>query len=194
MAARLFRLLLEWIAAAGLILGLAGLVAAGLITRDGLTDRVWPSDVIVIFGTRVDPDGAPSPLLKARLDRAVELYQEGISRNFIVSGGVGQEGFNEATVMRDYLVKNGIPDTNVWLDDNGDTTLLTAQNAAELMRQQGWQSAVLVSQFYHLPRAVLAFEQSGVVEVGSAHSDGFFIQDLFSLAREVIAYPVYWLR
>jgi len=194
MTSRILRHLLGWIAWPGVILGLAALIAAALITRDGLSDRVWPADVIVIFGNRIEPDGTPSVWLKARLDRAVELYKEGISRNFIVSGGVGREGFNEASVMQAYLVRSGIPDTNIWLDDHGDTTHLTAQNAAELMRQQGWQSAILVSQFYHLPRASLAFEQAGVVSVGSAHSDGFFIQDLPSLARELIAYPVYYFR
>jgi vancomycin permeability regulator SanA len=193
MPARL-RPLLPWVLWPASILILAALLAALLIAKDGFSDRIWPADVIVIFGGRIEADGTPSGWLKVRLDRAVELYHEGISRNFIVSGEAGKQGFDETRVMQAYLVQQGIPDTSIWLDDRGSSTWLTAQNAAEVMRQQGWQSAVLVSQFYQLPRASLAFTQAGVVSVGRAHSDGFFIEDLPSLALEVIAYPLYWLR
>ena len=183
----------RWLAFLVGILGLLVLFGMAWIAKEGLTNQVWPVDVLVVFGNRIDPGGVPSPWLKARLDRAVELYREGVSTQFIVSGGMGKEGFDEARMMQAYLVRQGIPDTNIWLDDHGDNTLLTAQHAAERMRQQGWSSAILVSQFYHLPRARLAFQQAGVDPVGSAAANGFFTGDLPGLLREVFAYPAYWL-
>jgi uncharacterized SAM-binding protein YcdF (DUF218 family) len=186
------RILISWLGRIALFLGLVVLLAAGMIAKDGFTDRVWPADAVVVLGGRVNPDGLPSPWLKARLDRALELYREGISRNIIVSGMAGKDGFNEARVMQAYLARNGVPEAHIWLDNSADTTWDSAQQVSETMRQQGWGSAVLVSQFYHLPRATLAFQRAGVAEVGSSPADGFFPGDLPGLLGEVLAYPYYW--
>jgi uncharacterized SAM-binding protein YcdF (DUF218 family) len=180
----------QWLVWTGLILVLPLLFGAVWIAKEGLLDRVWPSDLLVVFGSRIDPDGQPSLGLRARLDRAVELYQEGISRQILVSGGLGRDGFDEAAIMHAYLVEKGVPDTIIWLDNRGDTTQLSAEHTAELMRQQGWTSAVLISQFYHLPRARLIFERAGVEQVGSAHAEEFFIGDGPGLLAEVAEYAL----
>ena|SRR5215475_8231288 len=74
------------------------------ILLDGLTDNVTESDVGIVLGSKVMPDGTPSARLRARLDKADELFQQGMFKYVIVSGGTAQEGHSEARVMADYLV------------------------------------------------------------------------------------------
>ena len=177
----------------------AGVVAIGAliaisIAIDGLVDQIHPADVAIVPGNRVNPDGKPSSWLRARLDRTFELYQAGLFRHVIVSGGFGKEGFDEGDVMKAYLVSAGIPEGNVLVDHDGYDTYLTAQNSAGLMAARGWKSAMVVSQFYQIPRAKLALHRFGVAQVYSAHAQGLTTNGLVSLAREVPAYGVYYFR
>lgn len=83
------------------------------IIIDGLNDELKPVDTAVVLGNKVEDDGQPSERLKARLDRTLELYGEGYFALVIVSGGIGKEGFDEAKVMKSYLLANGIPEQNI---------------------------------------------------------------------------------
>lgn len=173
-------------ALSGAFLGCAGIVA------DGLIDDVRPADTAVVLGSKVMPDVRPSARLQARLDRAVELYRDGVVRFVIASGGTGKEGFSEARVMAAVLVEAGLPVEAVILDEQGDTTQATAVNAARIMQERGLTSAVVVSQYFHISRSRLALERAGVSPVHSAHARYFELRDLYSIAREAVALPVYW--
>jgi len=182
------------------IRGLAGATAAGallfavcggLIVADGLTDEVRHSDVAVVLGSKVHPDGTPSPRLRARLGRALELYREGWTSRILVSGGTGVEGVPEGTAMKHWLVSQGVPEAAVIVDDQGVDTRATARNAAALMRAHDLHSAIVVSQYFHIPRTKLAFAQEGLPGVGSAHPDYFEFRDLYALAREIPGYASY---
>jgi vancomycin permeability regulator SanA len=98
------------------------LATALVIVVDGLSDNLHRADVAVIPGNTVLPDGKPSPRLQARLDRALQLYRQEYFSTIIVSGGFGQEGYDEATVMKRYLVEHDTPDAQVILDQHGDNT------------------------------------------------------------------------
>lgn len=167
---------------------------AVFIVTDGLVDEVHSADVAIVLGNTVNPDGNPSPRLQARLDKTIELYQKGLFPNIIVSGGVGIEGFDEAVVMRQYLIDQNIPADSIFLDSEGRTTNLTAKNSARIMTQQNWQSAMIVSQYFHISRTRLAFTKYGISPVYSAHANYFELRDLYSIAREVIGYFSYILR
>jgi vancomycin permeability regulator SanA len=86
-----------------LMLLMAPLALVIAILLDGLTDNVAKSDVGIVLGSKVMPDGTPSARLRARLDKADELFQLGMFKSVIVSGGTGKEGRSEARVMADYL-------------------------------------------------------------------------------------------
>jgi uncharacterized SAM-binding protein YcdF (DUF218 family) len=173
---------------------LAFILAATLIVADGLTDDIHAADVAIVPGNTVEKDGRPSARLRARLDQTVSLYRQGLFPNVIVSGGVGSEGFDEAEVMKRYLVENGVPDDRIHVDSGGATTYLTARNAARMMRENGWHSAMVVSQYFHVPRRRLALKRSGVAPVFSAHAQYFELRDVYSIAREVFGYGAYLLR
>jgi uncharacterized SAM-binding protein YcdF (DUF218 family) len=176
-----------------LLAGIAAFaLAAGLIVLSGLRDDVRAADVAVVLGTTANPDGTPSPRLAARLDAAAGLYRRGIVRNVIVSGGVGKEGVDESAVMKRYLAARGIPADRIVADSLGLTTAATARNAAAIMRGNGWSSAVVVSQYFHVPRCRLALRRAGIAPVYSAHARYFEMRDLYSIAREVVGYPAYF--
>jgi vancomycin permeability regulator SanA len=173
---------------------LAFTLAATLIVADGLTDDIHAADVAIVPGNTVEKDGRPSARLQARLDQTVALYRQGLFPDVIVSGGVGREGFDEAEVMKRYLVEKGVPEGHVHVDSGGATTYLTARNATRIMREHGWQSAMVVSQYFHVPRMRLALKRSGITPVFSAHAKYFELRDVYSIAREVVGYGAYLLR
>jgi vancomycin permeability regulator SanA len=165
-----------------------------LIVADGLRDDIHTADVAIVLGNTVESDGRPSARLQARLDKAVELYRDGLFRHVIVSGGTGVEGFNEAEVMKRYLISQGVPEGHIVADVEGLTTSLTARNAARAMKERGWQSALVISQYFHISRTRLAVESYGVRPVYSAHAEYFELRDVYSIAREVIGYAAYLMR
>lgn len=173
---------------------LAFTLAAALIVADGLTDYLHAADVAIVPGNTVEKDGRPSARLGARLDQTIALYRQGLFREVIVSGGVGSEGFDEAEVMKRYLVERGVPEGSIHVDSGGATTHLTARNASRMMRENGWQSALVVTQYFHVPRMRLAMQRSGVTPVFSAHAPYFERRDVYSIAREVVGYVAYLLR
>lgn len=177
-----------------LILTLVGVVSAGMIGWDGLTDELAVADVGVVLGSKVEQDGSVSPRLKARLDKAVELYKKGWFPKIVVSGGVGKEGYDEAVVMRRYLVEQGIPAADIFVDGAGINTYFTAKYSAHLVAEHHWKSALVISQYFHISRTRLALERFGVPRVYSAHADFFEIRDVYSLGREVVAYAYYLIR
>jgi len=167
---------------------------ACFITAFGLYDRVEKADALVVLGNQVGSDGKPSLRLQARLDKAILLYRQGYAPVIIVSGGMEPNGFDEALVMKTYLLQNDILEKNIYLDDQGINTYSTARNVSILLKSKGWDSVIVVSQFYHLARTKLAFEKFGEPVVYSAHADFFEPRDFYSLGREVIALVDYSLR
>lgn len=188
------RRLMRWIIGTVVAGGAALTLCAGLIVADGLTDEVRPSDVAVVLGSKVNPDGTPSPRLAARLGRALELYRAAVTPRILVSGGTGIEGVPEGTAMKRWLVSKGVPDAAIIVDDQGVDTRATARNATALMRAHDLHSAIVVSQYFHIPRTRLAFAQEGQRGLGSAHPDYFELRDLYAIAREVPGYASYLLR
>ncbi|HKQ99342.1 MAG TPA: YdcF family protein [Pyrinomonadaceae bacterium] len=180
------------VTAAALVLAFA--VSAALIVIDGLSDEIGAADVAIVLGSKVEAGGVPSTRLRARLDKALELYRQGLFPEIIVSGGTGDEGFDEAAVMKGYLVREGVPEERIHVDSGGANTYLTAQNSSRMMKERGWQSALVISQYFHISRTKLALRRSGVSTVFSAHADLFEFRDIYSTVREVFGYGAYLLR
>jgi vancomycin permeability regulator SanA len=171
----------------------AFLLAAAAIALSGLNDQLAHADAIVVLGNTVAPDGTPSPRLRARLDCALDAYQQKLAPLLIVTGGVGKEGFDEAAVMADYLVQHGVPRAAVLIDSAGNDTAASAVNVARIARARKLNSVLVASQYFHLPRASLAFARAGVPVAGHIHARYFEARDLYSLAREVIGLGAYFL-
>lgn len=177
----------------GLLLLAALCAAPGVwIGVSGLRDHLAPADAIVVLGNTVGPDGRPSPRLRGRLDAALKAYRSNLAPLLIVSGGTGKEGFDEALVMADYLVAQGVPREAVLADSDGIDTAATALNVARMGRERNIRSVLVATQFFHVPRSRLALSLAGLDVVGNVHADYFEARDIYSLAREVVALAAHY--
>lgn len=161
------------------------------IVTDGLNDELKTVDVAVVLGNKVELDGYPSDRLKARLDKSAQLYNEGYFNYIIVSGGIGKEGFDEAKVMKNYLINKGIAEDIIIEDHNGYNSYMTAKNSKLIMDDLNVESVMIITQYYHITRTKLAFKKVGYENVYSAHAEIFELRDIYSILREFPAYYKY---
>jgi uncharacterized SAM-binding protein YcdF (DUF218 family) len=141
--------------------------AAYRIWDQGNRDERPPADAIVVMGA-AQYDGRPSPVFAARLDHAIELFHEGIAPRLIVTGGK-QEGdrTTEAASARIYAVQHDVPDEAILTEDQSRTTLQSIRGVAAVMRGQGIQSAVFVSDPSHMLRVLRMASDEGITAFGS---------------------------
>ena len=124
------------------------------------------ADAIVVFGA-AEYAGRPSPVYRARLDHAFDLFQKGLAPVVITTGGAGQDpNFNEGGVGRDYLVRRGIPDQKLIAETQSSDTAQSASRVANIMRANGMRTCIAVSDAYHVFRIRALLVHEGVqVEV-----------------------------
>nr|WP_307851356.1 ElyC/SanA/YdcF family protein [Nocardiopsis sp. MG754419] len=127
------------------------------------TEDVPERAVAVVLGAGVRPDGLPSHLLAQRLELAVELYEAERVRAVLVTGDNGVEHYNETDTMRDYLIDAGIPADRIVGDHAGFDTWDSCARAAEIF---GVEEAVVLSQEFHVPRAINLCRAAGIDAVG----------------------------
>src|SRR5471032_1175848 len=173
---------------------LAFLLGTAALVLSGLHDQLAQADMIVVPGNTIAPDGRPSPRLQARLDVALKQFRERRAPRIFVSGGTGKEGFDEAASMASYLRLQGVPDSAIIEDNQGWTTEATARNAAAYLRGHGLQTAMVATQYFHVPRFRLALERAGIAVSGNVHAPYFELRDLYSVPRETMAYAVYYTK
>jgi uncharacterized SAM-binding protein YcdF (DUF218 family) len=138
------------------LLGLGMIVAAGS----------WPSereaDAILVLGA-AQYNGRPSPVLRARLDHALDLHDRGLAPLLIFTGGVGVgDTLSEAEVARSYAIRHGVPDSLILIERHGVTSAQSVGAAAALMRAHGLESALVVSDAYHMMRLELLVRRAGI--------------------------------
>jgi len=137
------------------------------IRRQAASDEARPADAIVVLGA-AQYNGAPSPVLKARLDHAFDLEEQALAPIVITSGGRGGDPhFTEAGVGRDYLVQAGVAEENVLAEDRGETTYDTVRAVAELLHRRHKSTCIAVSDGFHLYRVKLMFKAEGISAFGS---------------------------
>lgn len=159
-------------------LGLAGLAAvAGPAVFVKLTARphtftvssVPKTPVALVLGAQIYPDGTPSPYLKGRLDTAKRLYDAGKVRAILVSGDNGEDHYNEPDGMRNYLIRKGVPASRVVADYAGFDTYDSCVRAQRIF---GIDRLTVVTQGYHLPRAIATCRLVGVDAEGVGDYSG----------------------
>jgi vancomycin permeability regulator SanA len=164
-----------------------------IITIDGLNDNYIKADVALILGNTVKENGELSDRLKARVDKGLNLYQKQVVKKIIVSGGLGKEGFYEGDEMKKYLVLKGVNEKDIIVDNQGNTTLLSAFNYLKIQKEFNLKSVVVVSQYFHISRIRLMLKELGCANVYSAPAEYWEIRDVYSVFREFFAYYQYLL-
>jgi uncharacterized SAM-binding protein YcdF (DUF218 family) len=162
---------ITWIAVAACVAGIAGGVYLWALTaeirRQAVTDEARPADVIVVLGA-AEYRGKPSPVLRARLDHALELYRQGMAPRILTTGGAGGDPvWTESEVGRRYLSEKGVPVEAIILEAQGESTMESTTAAAEILRRMGLHSCIVVSDGYHIYRAKRMLESQGLTVYGS---------------------------
>jgi len=130
-------------------------------------DEARNADVILVLGA-AEYMGRPSPVLKARLDHALDLYRKRLAPLILVTGGFGAGSrFTEAEAARDYLVQKGVPSEDILLELDGTSTFQSIAAAAEIFDRLDLDACIVVSDGYHVFRAKKMLEARGIRAYGS---------------------------
>jgi vancomycin permeability regulator SanA len=177
-----------------LLVVVAFLVTYRAIDQRSVRDDARPADVILVLGSAVWPNEQPSPSLRSRTQRAITLYQDGLASHLILSGGLGRYPPEEAEVMRRLAETAGVPAEAMILDVEAHSTWESITQAREIMDQEGWETVIIVSDPFHITRALLMAEDLGIVAYGSPALDSptytLPTKRVFYTSREVLA--VWW--
>lgn len=161
-------------------------------------DQRQPVGAIVVLGA-AQYNGKPSPVLRARLDHAVDLFREGLAPAVVVTGGIGEgDRVSEATVGRQYLVSHGVPETAVVVRPEGRSTLASIRSVAQWAGSHEIRRVLLVSDPFHMLRLRL---EAGRTELEAYTSptrsspiSANWKSELLFLAAEAWKIPVVLLR
>lgn len=122
-------------------------------------------DCILVLGASVWNGNTPSPMLSDRLDKGVELYNLSVSPKMLMSGDHGGQYYDEVNVMKQYAKDKGVPSSDIFMDHAGFSTYESMYRAKEVFQAK---KVVIVTQEYHLPRAIYIAEKLGLDAYGVA--------------------------
>ncbi len=143
------------------------------------------ADAILVLGAYVFPDGTVSYMLDDRLSVAHELYEKGKAGKIIVSGDHGQSDYDEVNAMKSYLINRNIPAKDIFMDHAGFNTYQSIYRARDIFQVK---KLIIVTQEYHLLRAVFIARELGIEAYGVAadkHDYGVVMESYF--VREIAA-------
>ncbi len=140
-------------------------ITAVQVVRTASLEEIHPADAIVVFGA-AEYSGRPSPVLRARLDQALDVFHRGVAPVVITTGGAAADPtFSEGGVGRDYLMHHGVPERSLIAETQGRDTAESAVRVAVIMRANGLRSCVAVSDAYHVFRIRKLLEHEGIAPV-----------------------------
>ncbi len=155
-------------------------------------------DVAIVLGAATSDDGV-SQVYKQRLNHAIKLYNDNSIEKIIVTGGKGEgNNFSDAFMAKTYLVSQGIPEEIVLLEEQSTITQENLQNSKKIMDEEGYKTALVVSDPLHMKRAMLLAKDIGM-DAYSSPTQSSAYQSLRTkipfVARETFFYVGYkWYR
>ena len=140
-------------------------------------------DCIIILGAGIVED-KPSHMLEDRLSEGIKLYQNNISDKIIMSGDHGREEYDEVNVMKNYAIQKGIPSENIFMDHAGFSTYESIYRARDIFKAK---KVVIVTQKYHLYRALYIANQLGIEAYGVGADPRQYVGKIYREIREILA-------
>jgi uncharacterized SAM-binding protein YcdF (DUF218 family) len=192
---RTFRRALGLILLAAVTVYTAALIMVLVVSQQ---DQRRPVDAIVVLGA-AQYNGRPSPVLRARLDHAIQLYHDGLAPRIVVTGGVGRgDTTSEAIVGRHYLLTHEIPPSAVVVQPQGRSTQASMTAVAKWLEAEHLERVILVSDPFHMFRLRLEARRTDL-EAYTSPTESSPISDnpvleLRYLAAEALKIPVSWVR
>jgi len=160
------------------------------IERQSTRDEAQPADIILVLGA-AEYRGRPSPVLRARLDHALELYRQKLAPCILTTGGAGGDPvYTEGGVGRSYLMSHGVPSEAIVVENEGESTAESTALAGEIMRRMGLQSAIVVSDGYHIYRVKKMMQFRGLKVYGSPRKERNpdVLRDRWNYIRQAVGY------
>jgi len=167
------------------------------IVQEASQQETHPADAIVVFGA-AEYAGRPSPVYRARLDHAFELFRRGIAPVVIATGGAGDDPhYSEGGVGHDYLMHRGIAESNLIAETQGSDTAQSAERVGVIMRANHMHSCIAVSDEYHVFRIRKLLERQGVKVYVAPRPDSrprSVWQRALAVLREAVSYMTWQLH
>ena len=163
----------------------------------GSRDDARPADAIVVLGA-AQYDGVPSPIYRARLDHAIDLFEEGIAPTIVMTGGkLPGDRTTEADAGRSYAIAHGVPPEAIIVEDQGRTTLESLTTVGTMLDDAGMGPAVFVSDRTHMLRVLRIARDHGIEAFGSptrtSPIDGSPSERLRATLHEIGALGLYFV-
>lgn len=140
-------------------------------------------DCIVVLGAGIWGD-EPSPMLKDRLDVAIDLYKKGVAPKIIMSGDHGKENYDEVNIMKSYAINAGIPSEDIFMDHAGFSTYETIYRTKEIFKAK---KIIIVTQKYHLYRGLYISKKLDIEAYGVGADPRKYSGQVFREIREILA-------
>jgi uncharacterized SAM-binding protein YcdF (DUF218 family) len=181
-----------WNAVALAVIGLLFTIAflSVRIEEQSTREEAQPADVILVLGA-AEYRGRPSPVLRARLDHALELYNRKLAPRILTTGGPGGDPvFTEGGVGRSYLTSRGVPSEVIIVENEGESTVQSTAMAAEIMRRMELHSVIVVSDGYHIYRVKKMLEFRGLKVYGSPRREHIAgsLRERWNYVKQAIGY------
>ncbi|MGB8705622.1 MAG: ElyC/SanA/YdcF family protein [Gillisia sp.] len=146
--------------------------------------EVTPVNTIIVLGASVHSDGQLSPILQDRVDTALKLYRNGKGKNFLLSGDHREDTYDEVNAMRNYLIEKNVPEEDIFTDPAGIDTYDSMFRSSKIYNVS---NAVVVTQAFHLPRALYIAKHLGLNYVGFPAFSAQYKTEPNLLRREKLA-------
>ena len=172
------------------------LIVAGQISSFAQVDEARPVDVAIVLGAATRRE-QPSPVFRERINHAIDLYQRGVVKAIILTGGIGDgRQIADSVIAKDYALENGIPEEAIFVETISHDTIENLNQAMLIMEQQSFTSALIVSDPLHMYRAMQIADDLGIDAYSSptttSRYDSAWTQAIF-LFREIIQSMYYSL-
>lgn len=138
-----------------------------VIWRYGMNDQATKSDCIIVLGAGVR-GSTPSPVFEQRIRHGINLYTAGYAAKILFTGGLGEDkNQSESSVARSFALLHGVPATDILIEEKSRTTQQNLSEALAVMRQNGLNSAIIVSDPLHMRRSMMIASHVGMRAVSS---------------------------
>ncbi len=178
--------LLGGVAVVGINAYMISYVSDYILTEEDLKNENF--DCIMVLGAGLW-DGEPSPMLQERLDFGLKAYETGCTEKMLMSGDHGREEYDEVNKMKDVAIENGVLADNIFMDHAGFSTYESIYRARDIFCVQ---SVVIVTQKYHLYRALYIAEDFGLDAIGVPAADITYYGQTYRDVREILARAKDW--
>ncbi|MBQ7718900.1 MAG: YdcF family protein [Clostridia bacterium] len=180
---RLFRIVLSLIIIVAICILAINIYVKSSVKNQINANGTDGADCILVLGAGVI-NGVPTNMLEDRILEAVKLYNQGASSKIIMSGDHGRKDYDEVNVMKSFAIERGIPDEDIFMDHAGFSTYESLYRAKEIF---GVRKVIIVTQEYHLYRALYIANCLGLEAVGTPSDPRAYYGQEFREVREILA-------